>query len=102
MEELLTKIVGRIESAEIPDSDKEHLYVFIRHALQASVVPVLVRRLPKDRLRAYTHNLSTLTPDAYVRFVADAIREEGALEEIAESMGSILGEIDAALTEAGV
>jgi len=102
MEEKLKMIVGKIEDADIPDSDKERLYVLIRHALQASVVPVLVSKLPKDRLRVFTHNLSTLTPDAYVRFIADAVLAEGTLEQITESMSGILGEIDAALTDAGV
>lgn len=102
MEDKLKAIVARIEEADISDSDKEHLYVLIRHALQASVVPVLVSRLPKDRLHAFARNLSALTSDAYVRFIADAVIAEGVLEEIAESMDGVVGEIDAALVEAGV
>lgn len=102
MEEKLLAIVARIENAPIGNSDKDHLYVQVRHALQAAVAPVLVSHLPKDKLRELTHNLSSITLDRYIQFIAGAVNAEGVMEEIEASMMSVLGAIDAVLLESGV
>lgn len=102
MEEKLLAIVTRIESAPIGDSDKDHLYVQVRHALQAAVAPVLVSHVPKDKLHELTHDLSSVTLDRYIQLIAGVVNAEGVMEEIEASMISVLGEIDTALLESGV
>lgn len=102
MEEKLLAIVARIENAPIGNSDKDHLYVQVRHALQAAVAPVLVSHLPKDALHELTHNLSSVTLDRYIQFIAGVVNAEGVMEEIEASMMSVLGAIDAVLLESGV
>lgn len=102
MEEKLSALVSRIERSNLLDSDKEHLYVQIRHALEASVAPVLMSRLPKDTLHSFTLNLSSLTTEAYIRFIADAMREDAALDEVELSMVEVLDVIAQTLTQAGI
>lgn len=74
----------------------------VRHALQAAVTPVLVSHLPKDTLHELTHNLSSITLERYIQFIAGVVNAEGVMEEIEASMQSVLGAIDAALLESGV
>ncbi len=102
MEETLIALIRRIEAAPIPESDKVHLYVEIRHALQAAVTPVMLRYLPKEEMRTLVKNLSSLSVEEYIPFMVNALNKEGVLEEIEQSMHSILREIDTALTESGV
>lgn len=102
MEEKVSALVSRIEQSNLLDSDKEHLYVQIRHALEASVVPVLISRLPKDALHSFTQNLSTLTSEAYIRFIADAMKEDAVLDEVEQSMMEVLDVIAQTLTQAGI
>lgn len=102
MEEKLSVLVTRIEQSHLLDSDKEHLYVQIRHALEAAVLPVLMARLSKDALHSFTQNLSSLTSEAYIRFIADAMREDAALDEVEQSMIQVLDVIAVTLTEEGV
>lgn len=102
MEEKLRELVARIEIAPLENSDKDHLYVQVRHALQAAVIPVLVSHLPKDKLRELTHNLSSITLDRYIQFIADTVNADGVMEEIEAAMISVLETIDAALLESGV
>ncbi|MFZ5535587.1 MAG: hypothetical protein ACOY3M_05565 [Patescibacteria group bacterium] len=102
MEETLKNLIRRIESAAIPESDKIHLYLEIRYALQAAVTPVIVSHLPKEQVQALVKNLSSVTLDGYITLLSTAIHKEGVLEEIEESMREVLDEIGKALTESGV
>ncbi len=102
MEEKLLALVGRIESSDLLDTDKEHLYVQIRHALEAAVVPIVIARLPKDTLHSFTQNLPTLSSEAYIRFIAEAMQGDAAINEVEQSMTEVLDIIAATLTEAGV
>ena len=102
MEETLRELIRRIESAAIPESDKIHLYLEIRYALQAAVTPVIVSHLPKEQVQALAKNLSSVTLEGYITLLCASIRKEGVLEEIEASMRGILDEIGKALTESGV
>jgi hypothetical protein len=102
MEEALKALIQRVESAPIPESDKIHLYVEIRYALQAAVTPVILRFLPKEEVHTLIKNLSSVSVEQYIPFIVNALNKEGVLEEIERSMQEVLHEIDTAITESGV
>lgn len=102
MEEKLSTLVDRIERSSLLDTDKDHLYVQLRHALEAAVTPVLMSHMPKDALGRFTQNVAALTPEAYIRFIVDAMNTDESFAEAEGSMNEVLDIISATLTESGI
>jgi len=102
MEEIVRRLVARIENSNLMDTDKDRLYVEMQHAIRSAVRQALISHVSKDDLKRLVHNRSAMTVDAYVRLICDAVKEEAVIEEMHQSMIDVLTTIEQALTEAGV
>lgn len=102
MEEKLMALVDRIERSNLLDRDKDHLYVQLRYALEAAVTPVLIAHVSKDTLHRFTQNLAFVTPEVYIRCIADAMKADTSLIEAEESMIEVLDIVSTTLTESGI
>ncbi len=103
MEDKLKAIVTRIEQSKLSDADKGELYTTISEGLQATVWPVLLKYMPKEKLDYLAQDPKTrVTVESYATLIEDTIKDGQALKEIDDLMTHILGEVDKALTEEGV
>jgi hypothetical protein len=103
MEEKLKAIVTRIEQSKLSADDKAELYATISEGLQATVWPVLLKYMPKDKLEYLSADpKSRVTVESYAKLIEDTIKDGVALKEIDGLMNQVLSEVSKALTEEGV
>ena len=100
MEEKLKAIVTRIEQSKLSADDKAELYATISEGLQATVWPVLLKYMPKDKLEYLSADpKSRVTVESYAKLIEDTIKDGVALKEIDGLMNQVLSEVSKALTE---
>jgi hypothetical protein len=102
MEDKLKAIVTKIEQSQLPEDQKEELYATISAGLQATVMPVLLKYMPKDQLTDLSDNPSKVTVESYTKLIEDTIKDGQALKEIAQLMDEVLQEVEKALQEEGM
>lgn len=102
MEDKLRAIVTKIESSDLLESDKNHLYGMISLGLQETVGPILLKYVPKDKLMALTNGIYKFTVDSYVDVISDTVKDGKALDEINIEMQNMLTEVDKSLEEEGI
>lgn len=102
MEDKLRVIVTKIESSDLLESDKNHLYGIISLSLQETVMPILLRFMRKDKLLALANNPYKVTVDGYVDLIKETVKDGKALEEINQTMVEMLTEVEKALQEEGI
>ncbi len=103
MEDKLKAIVTRIEQSKLSEAEKGELYTTISEGLQATVWPVLLKYMPKDKLEYLAADpKSRVTVESYAALIEDTIKDGAALKEIDTLMTKVLGEVDQALMEEGV
>lgn len=97
----LTRILERIQASALPDEKKADVYAQITVGLQKLVWPVLLARMPEDKLRDYVDN-SALTVEKYNELISAALTDPETPEELHSQIMSVLTEIDALLTTNGI
>ena len=102
MEEKLKAIVTRVEQSKLSEEDKAELYATISEGLQATVWPVLLKYMPKEKLEAMAADKSKITVESYAQLIEDSVKDGVALKEIEQLMNDVLQEVDTALKEEGV
>jgi hypothetical protein len=102
MEDKLKTIVLKIEASTLPQSEKEELYATISAGLQATVMPILLKYMPKDQLEDLSNNPSKVTVESYSTLIENTIKDGEALKEIATLMDQVLIEVEKALLESGI
>jgi hypothetical protein len=102
MDDKLRAVVTRVEASKLTDPEKESIYTSISEGLQSTVWPILIKYMPKERLADLAKNPSKVTIESYGQLIEDTVKDGAALKEIEALMVSILGEVDAALTEQGI
>src|SRR3989304_5713133 len=101
MEEKLTPLVTRIQNSTISDEEKAKLYAMISEALDASVLPVLLKHMPKDQLEDLGNNPGKVTVESYAKLLKDTIQGGETLKEAENAVDQILTDFDTALQEEG-
>ncbi len=102
MEDNLKGLITKIEQSDLTDQEKEELYTAISEGLHATVLPVLLKYMPQDRVDDVTNHPDTLTVDRYVQLISDAVENPAALPEIAKSMEVFLVEVNRLLAKEGI
>ena len=92
-------IVATIESSNLLENDKYHLYRRISRALGETVTPILLKFMPKEKLLALANAPDTLTVDGYVDVFRDAVKDGDALKEMDIEMHKVLIEVQLAFQE---
>lgn len=99
MEERLNSILARIEKSGLSEEDKIKLYGIISESMKAAIWPSLVSRMSKDKIDSLGKASGKDTVYAYIALIEEATKDEKALDEINETLGKLLDEVDAALKE---
>ncbi len=102
MDDKLKGLITKIEQSDLTDQEKEELYTAISEGLHATVLPVLLKYMPQDRVDDVTNHPEMLTVDRYVQLVSDAVKNEQTLPEIAGKMDALLVEINSLLAKEGI
>lgn len=102
MEDKLKALVERIEKSTLSDADREELYTTITEGLRASVLPVLIKYIPEEKIAEVTGKPETLTVDSYVQLISDAVKDGRAVKEVSDVLDRYLVEVERLLTEEGV
>lgn len=102
MEEKLRAIVTRIDSSKLDSMDKDELYKMLASGLDAVVLPILLKHMPKDQLAALSADPARVTIELYTKLIDTTFQDGVAFGEIQAAMERLLSETDATLKEAGI
>jgi hypothetical protein len=102
MDNKLHHIVERIEQSSLSSDEKHSLYATISEGLRSTVLPVLIKYIPKDQLDTFIDNPDTITMDSYTKLIEHAVKDGQALKEIESLMNTILLEAENILAEEGI
>ena len=103
MEEKLKSIVERIEKSQLSDAEKNELYVIISEGLQSTVWPIMVKYMPQEDLEYLAADPKTrVTVESYAKLIGDAVKDGEALKEIEEAAGSVLDNVEKALSDENI
>jgi len=102
MEEKLSAILARIDASNQSEDDKVRLYGVIAEGLKASVWPVLISQIPKDKLEKVTSLSGKEAVKGYLSLIDDATKDGKVLDEIDETLNKLLDEVDTALKEENI
>ena len=98
----LTALVNRIEMSTITDEDKNKIYLSITNLLDATVLPIFLKHLPKDQLELLSNDVSKVTVDAYSKLISTTYGDGVALTEMDVALKDVVQKIDAALKQEGI
>jgi len=99
MEERLQSILDRIEQSSLSEEDKIKLYGIISESMKAAIWPALVSRMSPDKITDLEKANGRDAVYAYIALIEEATKDEKALDEINETLGKLLDEVDVALKE---
>ena len=99
MEERLQAILERIEISSLSEEDKIKMYGIISEGLKASIWPALMSNMPKEKLESFLKQPAKATVESYISLIEDATKSGKALDEVEETMNTLLDEIESVLTE---
>lgn len=102
MDDKLRAIVTRIENSSLLESDKEQIYLLISQGLKATVIPSILKYMPKTQLTDLANQPAKLTVDSYVKLIEESVKDGQAIAEIVKSMEELLGIVESVLQEKGI
>lgn len=98
----LKSIVARVQASALSNDVKADLYVTIQEGLRSVAMPILVKHMPPDVLQDLSQHPEKVTPEEYVRLVADTVKDGTALKEVNDALVSVLATVEERLKKFGV
>ncbi len=102
VDDRLKSIVARVQASSLSNDVKADLYVAIQEGLQTVALPILVKHMPPDVLQDLSQHPEKVTPEEYVRLVADTVKDGTALKEVNDALESVLSTVGERLKKHGV
>lgn len=102
MDDKLRAIVTRIENSSLLENDKEQIYLIISQGLKATVIPSILKYMPKAQLQELADQQAKITVESYVKLIEESVKDGQAIAEIVKSMEELLIEIEIVLKEKGI
>jgi hypothetical protein len=98
----LLVLVKRVEASLQTDEDKANIYAVMNRYLDMHVLPLFLKRLPKDQMDTFTQNPESITVDSYIKLLSVPINDPTYYKEIEETMKKAIIDIDTVLKEEGI
>lgn len=98
----LKSIVARVQASALSNDVKADLYVTIQEGLRSVAMPILIKHMSSDVLQDLSQHPEKVTPEEYVRLVADTVKDGTALKEVNDALVSVLATVEERLKTHGV
>lgn len=98
----LKTIIQKIDTALIPDGEKEKLFEAVLTAIQGTVWPLVVKHMPAEKVDAVTANPDSLTVDSYVDLIDQAMTDGTASDEIEPALVELFAKVEGILKEKNI
>ncbi len=102
VEERLTDIVIRVEKSGWTDEDKEAMYAKISEYLHTSALPVLLKHIPAEEVKAAASDVSKATIENYVELMKKPLSDPKLYEEVNAEFQTLLDDVETALSKGGI
>lgn len=100
MEEKLKVIINRIEQSPLSTGEKAELYTVISSGLQASIWPILIQYVPKEKFDDLSKKPNDKdTALEFAKLIGESVEDGKALTEMDDVMNRLLDEVESALRE---